>query len=200
VEKRLVPTETGKLVNDLLVQYFPDIVDLNFTARMESSLDKVALGEEEWVDVIREFYAPFEKELAHAKAEIPTTKREPEKIGRVCPKCGHDLVIRFGRYGKFISCSDFPRCRYTEPWLEKIGIACPEDGGELVMRKTRKKRVFYGCSNYPECEFTSWKRPIPAPCPKCGGLLVIANKREAQCIRCEESFLLDSLPGEQEKG
>ncbi len=193
VDKRLLPTETGKLVNDLLVQYFPDIVDLSFTARMESSLDKVALGTEEWVDVVREFYTPFAKELAHAKAEIPTTKHEPEKIGRACPKCGHDLVIRFGRYGKFISCSNFPKCRYTEPWLEKIGIACPKDGGDLVMRKTRKKRVFYGCSNYPECDFTSWKQPIPEPCPQCGGLLVIANKREAQCIRCEESFLLDSL-------
>ena len=196
VDKRLVPTETGEIVNDLLVKYFPDIVDLSFTARMESNLDKVALGEEEWVNVIRDFYAPFAKELEYAKKEIPTTKREPEKVGRPCPKCGHDLVIRFGRFGKFISCSDFPKCRYTEPWLEKIGIACPLDGGDLVMRKTRKKRVFYGCANYPECDFTSWKRPIPEPCPKCKGLLVISNKREAECIQCHESFLLDDIQGE----
>ena len=196
VDKRLLPTETGEIVNDLLVEHFPDIVDLGFTARMEARLDKVAEGNEEWVKVISDFYGPFAKELEQAKIAIPTTKREPEKIGRACPKCGHDLVIRFGRFGKFISCSDFPKCRYTEPWLEKIGIACPEDGGDLIKRKTRKKRIFYGCANYPNCEFTSWKRPIPEPCPKCKGLLVVANKREAQCIKCEENFLLDEIQQE----
>ncbi len=197
-EKRLVPTETGEVVNDLLVKYFPDIVDLNFTARMESELDDVAAGERAWVDIVREFYAPFAQKLEIAKKEMPTTKRGPEPIGRECPKCGHDLVIRYGRYGKFISCSDFPKCRYTEPWLEKIGIACPQDGGDLVRRKTRKGRTFYGCVNYPECDFTSWKQPLKEPCPKCGGLLVVANKREAQCIKCEENFLLDNVVVEQE--
>ncbi len=198
VDKRLEPTETGITVNDLLVKYFPDIVDFGFTARMEARLDKVAEGNEEWVKVISDFYAPFAKELEIAKKEMPVTKQEPEKIGRACPKCGHDLVYRFGRYGKFISCSDFPKCRYTEPWLEKIGIACPEDGGDLIKRKTRKNRVFYGCANYPNCEFTSWKRPIKPPCPKCGGLLVVANKRQAQCIKCEEKFALDEIQVEQE--
>ncbi len=193
VDKRLEPTETGITVNDLLVKYFPDIVDFGFTARMEARLDKVAEGEEEWMNVIRDFYTPFAKELEIAKKEMPTTKQEPEKIGRACPECGHDLVYRFGRYGKFISCSDFPKCRYTEPWLDKIGILCPEDGGDLIKRKTRKNRVFYGCANYPNCEFTSWKRPIKTPCPKCGGLLVAANKRQAQCIKCEEKFALDEL-------
>ena len=193
VDKRLEPTETGITVNDLLVKYFPDIVDFGFTARMEARLDKVAEGNEEWVKVISDFYAPFAKELEIAKKEMPITKQEPEKIGRACPTCGHDLVFRFGRYGKFISCSDFPKCRYTEPWLEKIGIACPEDGGDLIKRKTRKNRVFYGCANYPNCEFTSWKRPIKPPCPKCGGLLVVANKHQAQCIKCEEKFALDEI-------
>jgi DNA topoisomerase-1 len=102
-------------------------------------------------------------------------------------------VIRWGRYGKFISCSDFPNCRHTEAWLEKIGVKCPKDGGEIVERKTRKNRVFYGCANYPACDFTSWKKPLPIPCPKCGGMLVITNKREAQCLNCEETFLLDQL-------
>nr|HMN61613.1 type I DNA topoisomerase [Anaerolinea sp.] len=107
---------------------------------------------------------------------------------RPCPVCGNDLVIRYGRFGKFISCSTFPTCRHTEAWLEKIGVKCPKDGGEIVERKTRKGRVFYGCEHYPECDFTSWKRPISTPCPNCGGLLVIANKREVQCIRCEQTF------------
>ena len=199
IDKRLEPTETGEIVNDMLVKHFPDIVDFGFTARMEARLDKVAEGNEEWVNVIRDFYGPFAKELEQAKKEIPTTKREPEKVGRACPKCGHDLVIRFGRFGKFISCSDFPKCRYTEPWLEKIGVTCPDDGGELILRKTRKKRIFYGCANYPECEFTSWKRPIAEPCPNCKGLLVISKKDEAQCIKCEESFLLDEIQKEKEE-
>jgi len=102
-------------------------------------------------------------------------------------------VIRWGRYGKFISCSNFPTCRYTEAWLEKIGVACPKDGGDLVQRKTRKGRVFFGCANYPGCDFTSWKRPVAAPCPKCGGLLVVANKREFQCTQCQESFLMEQI-------
>jgi len=105
-------------------------------------------------------------------------------------------VIRWGRYGKFISCSNFPDCRYTEPWLEKIGVKCPKDGGEIVERKTRKGRVFYGCANYPVCDFTSWKKPIPTPCPECGGLLVIANKSQAQCTNCESSFVLDEVTPE----
>ena len=195
VDKRLLPTETGILVNDLLVQYFPDIVNLQFTARMESDLDKVARGEGEWVEILREFYEPFSKEVERARKEIPPTKKEPEPIGRKCPKCGGELVIRYGRYGKFISCSNFPKCRYTEPWLEKIGVTCPQCGGDIVLRKTRKGRIFYGCANYPECDFTSWKRPLPTPCPKCGGLLVVADKRDAQCLSCESRFPLDEVGG-----
>ena len=117
----------------------------------------------------------------------------PELVGRQCPECGHDLVIRWGRFGKFISCSNFPECRFTEPWLEKIGVRCPKDGGEIVERKTRKNRTFYGCANYPECDFTSWKLPLPKACPQCGGLLVVANKLHAQCIKCEEQFLLEQV-------
>jgi DNA topoisomerase-1 len=191
--KRLTPTETGMLVNDLLVDHFPEIVDMNFTANMEKDLDEVASGDRGWVDVIRGFYSAFAPQLEKAKAEMPATKAELEKIGRSCPQCGHDLVIRWGRYGKFISCSNFPACRYTEAWLEKIGVKCPECGGEIVERKTRKGRVFYGCANYPTCQFTSWKRPIANPCPKCGGTLVIANKREVQCLKCQESFLQEQF-------
>jgi DNA topoisomerase-1 len=192
-EKKLVPTEIGMQVNDLMTQYFPDIVDYQFTARMEEDLDMVASGQAEWTEVIHEFYHPFEEDLKKAQAEMPVTKSGPEPIGRICPEDGGELVIRYGRFGKFISCSNFPTCRYTEPWLEKIGIQCPKDGGELVERKTRKGRTFYGCENYPNCDFTSWKRPIKVPCPKCGGLLVIANKREAQCTNCQETFLLEAI-------
>ncbi|MFH2103602.1 MAG: type I DNA topoisomerase [Chloroflexota bacterium] len=193
MEKRLFPTETGILVNDLIVEYFPEIVDLKFTATMEEGLDKVAAGSEKWVEVVDEFYQPFSLKVAKAQEEMPQAKTGPEPIGRACPQCSKDLVIRWGRYGKFISCSGFPDCRHTEPWLEKIGVLCPKDGGDIAERKTRKGRVFYGCVNYPECDYTSWKRPLPVPCPSCKGLLVIANKRETQCIDCKEMFLLEDI-------
>ncbi|MGB8980611.1 MAG: type I DNA topoisomerase, partial [Anaerolineales bacterium] len=192
-EKRLVPTEIGIQVNDIMMQYFPDIVDLQFTARMEEDLDMIASGQAEWVEVMHEFYQPFAADLKKAQAEMPVTKSEPEPIGRKCPDDGGELVIRYGRFGKFISCANFPACRYTEPWLEKIGIACPKDGGELVERKTRKGRTFFGCENYPNCDFTSWKRPLKQPCPKCGGLLVVASKRDAQCTNCQEAFRLEEV-------
>ncbi|MBN1304161.1 MAG: type I DNA topoisomerase [Anaerolineales bacterium] len=198
-DRRLIPTETGILVNDLLKNHFPEIVDLGFTARMEGDLDKIASGESEWVEIISDFYGPFSKQVDKAQAEMPVAKTEPESIGRPCPKCGHDLVIRFGRFGKFISCSNFPECRYTEPWLEKIGVTCPKDGGDIVQRKTRKGRIFYGCANYPECDFTSWKRPLSVPCSNCNGMLVVANKREAKCLDCEESFLLETVLPEKEQ-
>ncbi len=192
-EKRLVPTDIGIQVNDLMTQYFPDIVDLRFTARMEEDLDMIASGQAEWVEVMHEFYRPFAEDIKKAQAEMPVMKSEPEPIGRKCPEDGGELVIRYGRFGKFISCANFPTCRYTEPWLEKIGVTCPKDGGELVERRTRKGRTFFGCENYPNCDFTSWKRPLKKPCPQCGGLLVVANKREAQCTNCQESFLLEQI-------
>ncbi len=191
--KRLFPTETGILVNELVVNHFPDIVDMQFTAKMETELDEVASGKIDWHKVINEFYTKFEPTVKKAQAEMPVTKSEPEKIGRICPDCGHELVIRWGRYGKFISCSNFPACRHTEALLEKIGVTCPKDGGDVVLRKTRKGRIFYACSNYPNCDFTNWKRPVAKPCPNCGGLLVIANKKEVQCTQCEESFLIEQI-------
>ncbi len=196
--RRLHPTGTALLVNDLLIEHFPGIVDINFTAEMESDLDKIASGEEEWVDVVREFYTPFAEEVERAKEEMPESKSEPEYIGRECPDCEDgQLLIKWGRYGKFIGCSNFPDCRHTEPWLEKIGVKCPEDGGEVVERRTRKGRIFYGCANYPECEFTSWKKPLPTPCPACSGTLVIANKNFAQCMDCETQFPLDDVQSEE---
>lgn len=195
--KRLFPTDTGIIVNDLLVEHFPDVIQVGFTARMEAELDRIASGDEQWADVIKEFYDPFEQDLRIAEEKMPEMKVELEPIGRACPQCGHDLVIRWGRYGKFISCSNFPECRHTEPWLQKIGITCPLDGGDIVERKTRKGRTFFGCSNYPECEFTSWKKPLPRPCPNCGGLLVAANKNHAHCTQCEEQFSIDQVSVEE---
>ena len=193
-EKRLMPTETGVLVNDLVVEFFPNVVDIGFTSRLEDQLDMIATGDAKWVAVIREFYDTFSDRLKHAEEAMPEKKAELEKVGRDCPKCGQDLIIRWGRFGKFVGCSNFPDCRYTEPYLEKIGMQCPVcDEGEVVRRKTRKGRTFYGCSQYPECDFTSWKQPVPAKCPECQGTLVIANKRQVKCLDCETTFLKDDV-------
>jgi len=196
-QRRMTPTDIGMTVNDLLVEHFPNIVDLGFTARMEEELDEVAEGDRAWVEVVREFYEPFAVQLERARELMPEMKLEPEPIGRMCPESGHPLVIRHGRYGKFIGCSNFPECRHTEPWLEKIGVLCPLDGGDLVERRTRKGRTFYGCSNYPECEFTSWKRPEPTPCPNCGGLLVHQNRKHLQCTKCENVYEHDEIHEKQ---
>jgi DNA topoisomerase-1 len=192
--KRLIPTDIGFTVNNLIVAYFPTIVDTGFTSAMESHLDLVASGNEEWVKVVSDFYDPFKASLDIAEKDMPEAKAELEKVDKLCPVCGKDLVIRWGRFGKFISCSGFPDCRHTEPFLQKIEVVCPKcHKGDVVERKTRRGRVFYGCSRYPECDFTSWKKPISDPCPKCQGTLVITNKHEVQCLDCEEVFLLDDI-------
>ena len=179
--RRLFPTETGLIVNDLLTEHFPNIVDVGFTATMEQNLDQIAQDSIEWVDVIRDFYLPFATQIEKANIEMPEVKAEPEYIGRSCPTCEQgQLQIRWGRYGKFISCERFPECRHTEPFLEKIGVSCTKCDGDIVERRTRKGRIFYGCSNYPECDFTSWKRPLAVPCPNCQGMLVVANKKSGQ--------------------
>lgn len=187
-KRRMAPTEIGEIVNDLIVDHFPDIVDLGFTARMEGELDEIAEGKRAWPEVIEAFYTPFAIQVEQASELMPEMKTEPEFLGRDCPECGSPLLIRHGRFGKFVGCSNFPTCRHTEPWLEKIGVACPEDGGDLVERRTRKGRTFYGCANYPECEFTSWKRPLTTQCPNCGGILVAENKRHARCLNCDNQY------------
>ncbi|MFN8373487.1 MAG: type I DNA topoisomerase [Anaerolineae bacterium] len=164
-EKRLVPTATGKIVNDLLVSYFPNVMNHHFTAHMEDELDEIATGELEWRPMLREFYSPFEGQLKVAYEQIPSVPQE-EHIGRACPTCGNPLVIRYGRFGKFIGCSTYPECRYTEPWLERTGVSCPkcgaEHGGELIVRKNKRGRTFYGCARYPECDYRAWKLPESA--------------------------------------
>jgi DNA topoisomerase-1 len=193
-KKTLIPTDIGVVVNDLLVGSFPDIVGVNFTAEMEEELDEIASGEREWVPVVSTFYGPFKTEVERAFAELPNVELAVEDLGRACPTCGNPLIVRWGRFGKFIGCSTFPACRYTEPWLERIGVVCPEDGGEIVERKTKRGKTFYGCANYPNCQFTSWKRPLPDPCPHCGGLLVMKNRQIAECTVCGKTTRIESLP------
>jgi DNA topoisomerase-1 len=192
-EKRLYPTELGEIVNELLVEYFPDIVNVQFTAQMEEDLDRIAEGEEEWVEILREFYRPFSKAVTYAETHMPEVEVADEPTGEMCEKCGHPMVLKFGRFGKFEACSNFPECQNAKPHLVKLGIACPNDGGELVERRTKKGRVFYGCANYPECEWSSWKKPLPIPCPNCQGLLVEKNRQWASCLNCEEQFAIEQL-------
>lgn len=184
VDKRLCPTELGCIVNDLLVENFPEVIDVDFTANMEEKLDGVASGEQPWVPVVRAFYEPFRQDLDKAGASIERVKIEPEPTDEVCEKCGKPMVIRMGRFGKFMGCSGFPECRNAKPLLKKIGVACPECGADLVERRTKQRRTFYGCSRFPECKWTSWQRPLPQPCPQCGGLMVEVGKGGARCVRC----------------
>ncbi len=198
VEKRLRPTELGRLVNDLLVDNFGSVVDVDFTANMEEKLDEVASGERLWPPVIEEFYLPFRESLDRAGESIERVKIEPEPTDEVCEKCGRPMVIRMGRFGKFMGCSGFPECRNAKPILKKIGIACPECGADIVERTTRQRRTFYGCSRYPECGWTSWQRPVPEPCPTCGGLMVDMGKAGPRCTKCSAQEIADASPRRRE--
>ncbi len=193
--KQLVPTELGFITNDSLVANFSQYVDVGFTARMEEQLDEVAEGKVRWVGMLRDFYGPFATSVERAQATMPKVEIKPEPTGQLCPDCGSPLVVKLGRFGKFIACSNYPACRHTEPILIKTGVKCPKCGKDLVEKRTKKKRVFYGCAGYKagdpnSCDFTTWKRPLSQPCPKCGGLLVEAGKNVAQCIKCEERVSL----------
>jgi DNA topoisomerase-1 len=165
VNKKLIPTELGFTVNDLLVEFFPDVVHVGFTAEMEEKLDQIATGEEDWVPMLQEFYGPFSQTVEVARQKMPRVEFKPEPTGELCPECGEPLVIRHGRYGKFIGCSGWPNCRYTAP-IPLPGVSCPECGGAVVERRTRRGRVFYGCINYrpddeTSCQWASWKKPTP---------------------------------------
>ncbi|MDA5519952.1 type I DNA topoisomerase [Streptococcus thermophilus] len=173
VAKRFEPTELGEIVNSLIVEFFPDIVDVKFTAEMEAKLDKVEIGKEQWQKVIDEFFKPFQKELEKAEEGIEKIQIKDEPAGFDCDLCGHPMVIKLGRYGKFYACSNFPDCHNTKAITKEIGVTCPTCGqGQVIERKTKRNRVFYGCDRYPDCEFTSWDIPIGRNCPKSGDYLV----------------------------
>jgi len=188
--RRLKPTEIGFLVNDLLVKHFPEVVDVGFTAHMEEDLDRIASGEEEWVPVLREFYEPFAATLSAADQNMEMVTIPVETTDQVCEKCGSPMVIKRGRFGKFLACSAFPKCRNAKSITVPTGAKCPECGGELVEKTTRRKRIFYSCANYPECKFATWNRPVPTPCPACGGLVTEAGKGQYGyvCTKCGTTF------------
>ncbi len=186
VNKQLIPTDIGFLVNDLLVKHFPDIVDVPFTAHMEDDLDKIAAGERDWVSVLREFYVPFERTFQDADKNMQKVELPPEETGEVCEKCGSPMVVKMGRFGKFVACSNYPTCRNTKPHVIKTGAKCPQCGGELVQKRSHKGRIFYSCANYPQCKFAVGQRPLARPCPTCGGLMVEAGRHKAKCSKCQQ--------------
>ena len=173
VSKRFEPTELGKIVNSLIIEFFPDIVNVKFTADMEAKLDDVEVGKEQWQKVINEFYQPFEKEVAKAETEMEKIQIKDEPAGFDCEVCGSPMVIKLGRYGKFYACSNFPDCHHTKAIVKEIGVECPKcHQGQIIERKTKRNRLFYGCNRYPDCDFTSWDKPVGRSCPKCGQYLV----------------------------
>jgi len=234
---RFCPLELGFLVSDILSEHFPDIVDLGFTAQMEEGLDQIARGEREWVPFLQEFYNPFEKTLQTAKEQMTKIPDEPTdescplcgrpmviKVGRygkfiacsgypeckstkplltpdeptdeVCSLCGRPMMIKVGRYGRFLSCSGYPECKNSKPLLTKIGVKCPKCGSDLVERRSKRKRTFYGCSAYPDCDFSVSDKPVPHPCPECGGLLVMRGKKMVSCAKCEFSGRFEDMERE----
>lgn len=188
-EKKFIPTELGELINEQMEQYFPEILDVEFTAHMEGDLDHVEEGSEDWVRVLGEFYKTFEQRLEVAEEEMKEIEIEDEVSDELCEKCGKPMVYKLGRFGKFLACSGFPDCRNTKPIIKDIGVTCPKcKEGHVVERRSKKGRIFYGCDKYPECDFVSWDRPSPKPCPKCGALLVEKRNKQGgklQCTACD---------------
>ena len=185
--KRFVPTELGEIVHELMVEFFPDILNVEFTAKMEKGLDNIEDGKVRWVQIIDEFYQDFETHLKIAEKEMQSVEIKDEPAGEDCENCGSPMVFKMGRYGKFMACSNFPDCRNTKPIVKEIGMTCPScKEGQVVERKSKKKRLFYGCTRYPECEFISWDKPLPRPCPKCEGLLVEKKLKKGVQVQCTE--------------
>ncbi|MDN5387881.1 MULTISPECIES: type I DNA topoisomerase [Bacillus] len=187
--KRFIPTELGQIVLDLIMEFFPEIINVEFTAKMEKELDGVEDGNIQWVQIIDSFYKDFEKRVEKAEAEMQEVEIEPEYAGVDCEECGHPMVYKMGRYGKFMACSNFPDCRNTKPIVKEIGVKCPScKTGNIVERKSKKRRIFYGCDRYPECEFVSWDKPLERKCPKCEDMLVEKKLKkgvQVQCVNCD---------------
>ncbi|MBD8004007.1 type I DNA topoisomerase [Bacillus norwichensis] len=187
--KRFIPTELGEIVLELIMEFFPEVLDVEFTAKMENNLDEIEDGHAEWVKIIDDFYQNFEKNLKKAEAEMKEVEIKDEYAGEDCEICGNPMVIKMGRFGKFMACSNFPDCRNTKPIVKEIGVKCPKcKEGNVIERKSKKKRIFYGCDRYPECDFLSWDKPISRPCPKCEGFLVekkLKKGNQVQCVSCD---------------
>ncbi len=186
-KKSLKPTELGFIIDEIMNDYFSNIVDIDFTAGMETKFDNIEEGDESWKNIIREFYHPFVELIDRADHEIEKVDLT-EETDIDCEKCGKKMLIRHGRYGKFLACSDYPTCDNTKPILKKLGIKCPLcDEGEIIERKSKKLKVFYGCSEFPRCNFVSWDMPIDRKCPKCGDLLVVKKTKKQELIKCHSS-------------
>ena len=190
-EKKFSPTDLGEAVTTLMKDNFSEVVDIGFTADMEDNLDKVALGEDDWVEVIDDFYKRLQVDLE--KAESIERIKLPEEVTDVkCEKCGKNMVVKHGRFGKFLACPGYPECSFTMPLTEKVDAHCPECGSEIVVRKTKKGKTFYGCKSYPECNFMSWSKPTDEKCPECGKPLFLANGKS------EKKFCADKTCGYKE--
>ena len=183
-EKQLLPTELGEIVITLLKEYFPDILNLEFTANLEEKLDLVEEGRAPWKSVVGDYYAPFSVTLAQAEEKIGKVKIEDQVSEELCELCGRNMVIKMGRYGKFLACPGFPECRNTKPLFEEVGANCPKCTKPLVVRRSKKGRKFYGCSAYPDCDFVSWEMPAPDPCPECQQLMVIKSSKQQKKYVC----------------
>ncbi|UOY93654.1 type I DNA topoisomerase [Ectobacillus sp. JY-23] len=188
--KRFVPTELGEIVIELILEFFPEVINIEFTANMESNLDKIEDGQAQWVEVIEEFYQGFEKHLEKAEKEMREVEIKDEPAGEDCEECGNPMVFKMGRYGKFMACSNFPDCRNTKAIVKEIGVECPKcsEGQIIERRSNKKKRIFYGCSEFPGCDFVSWDKPIGRKCPKCEGMLVEKKLKkgvQVQCVSCD---------------
>jgi DNA topoisomerase-1 len=188
--RHLYPTDIGIVVNNLLVKHFPKIVDLKFTAKMEQDLDKIAHGKTKWVPVIEKFYTPFEENLEQKQKQINKKEITEQKTDEICEKCGKPMVIKIGRYGKFLACSGYPDCKNTKPIEKSLGIKCPKCGkGELTERWTKTRKIFYGCNQFPKCDFALWDLPINKKCPKCGSLLVKTKQNRVKCSNKECDYV-----------
>ena len=194
-QKNLYITELGQIVNDLMEKAFPEIVNIEFTANMESLLDGIGDGNIDWKVVVKNFYPDLEKEIKEASTNLDKIKIADETTDEICESCGANLVIKYGSFGKFLACPNFPKCRFTKPYFEKIGVSCPKCGNDIVKRNTKKGRPFYGCINYPDCDFMSWNRLYDKKCPDCGNYMVIKGKK----LVCsdKECGYTEQLPDEE---
>ena len=198
-QRRFVPTWLGETINEVMNKHFPEIVDTGFTAAMERKLDDVEDGRRSWIEFLSTFYTDFKSTMEKAEAEMDRVQKPLEEMDEQCPDCERNLVIRTGRFGRFVSCSGFPECKYRRSVVNKTGALCPQCGGDVVERKTRqKKKIFYGCSNYPTCNFAIWEKPVPDLCPNCGGLMVIP--RGSQTPVCYAEMIAAQQASDEKSG
>lgn len=198
-EKKFMPTELGELVIQLMEEFFPEILDAEFTANMEGNLDHVEDGNEDWVKVLANFYESFEKRLEVAEEEMKEIEIQDEVSDEICEKCGKHLVYKMGRFGKFLACSGFPDCRNTKPIVKDIGVACPKCGeGKIIERRSKKGRIFYGCDQYPGCDYVSWDKPTGKPCPNCETMLVEKRSRAGAKLNCPSCSYSEEVPDDDD--